>query len=52
MATHPKILAWEVPWTEGPGSLQSTETQTVRNYKQLSMHARNIWTGMETYSRC
>ena len=20
MATHSNILAWEVPWTEGPGS--------------------------------
>ena len=23
MATHSSILAWEVPWTEEPGSLQS-----------------------------
>ena len=23
MATHPSILAWEIPWTEGPGRLQS-----------------------------
>ena len=22
-ATHSKILAWEVPWTEEPGGLQS-----------------------------
>ena len=22
MATHPGILAWRVPWTEGPGWLQ------------------------------
>ena len=22
MATHPSILAWEVPWTEEPGGLQ------------------------------
>ena len=22
-ATHSRILAWEIPWTEEPGSLQS-----------------------------
>ena len=23
MATHASILAWEIPWTEEPGGLQS-----------------------------
>jgi len=23
-ATHSSILAWKIPWTEGPGGLQST----------------------------
>ena len=23
MATNPSILAWEIPWAEEPGSLQS-----------------------------
>ena len=23
MATHASILAWEIPWTEEPGELQS-----------------------------
>ena len=23
MAAHSSILAWEIPWTEGPGGLQS-----------------------------
>ena len=23
MATHSSILAWEIPWTEKPGGLQS-----------------------------
>ena len=27
MATHPSILAWEIPWTEEPGGLQSMESQ-------------------------
>ena len=29
MATHSSILAWEVPWTEEPGRLQSTGLQRV-----------------------
>ena len=24
MATHSSILAWDIPWTEEPGGLQST----------------------------
>ena len=29
MATHSSILAWEIPWTEGPGGLQSMGLQSV-----------------------
>ena len=29
MATHSNILAWEIPWTEGPGGLQSIGPQIV-----------------------
>ena len=29
MAIHSSILAWEVPWTEEPGELQSTGSQKV-----------------------
>ena len=28
MATHSSILAWETPWTEEPGGLQSTGRQS------------------------
>ena len=31
MATHSRILAWEIPWIEEPGGLQSIELQTVRH---------------------
>ena len=31
MATHSSILAWEIPWTEEPGGLQSTGSQRVRH---------------------
>ena len=27
IATHCRILAWEIPWTEEPGRLQSLESQ-------------------------
>ena len=29
MATHSSILAWRIPWTEGPVGLQSTVSQRV-----------------------
>ena len=28
MATHSNILAWRIPWTEEPGRLQSTGSQS------------------------
>ena len=29
MATYSSILAWEIPWTEEPGGLQSMGSQRV-----------------------
>ena len=29
MATHSRILAWRIPWTENPGGLQSMGSQKV-----------------------
>ena len=34
MATHSSILAWEIPWTEEPGGLQSMGSQ--KSWAQLS----------------
>ena len=31
MATHSSIFAWEIPWTEQPGGLQSLGSQRVRH---------------------
>ena len=31
MATYSVILAWEIPWTEEPGGLQSMGSQRVRH---------------------
>ena len=33
IATHSSILAWEIPWTEKPGSIWSMELQ-----KSLTQH--------------
>ena len=29
MATYPNILAWNIPWTEDPGGLQSMGSQSL-----------------------
>ena len=31
IATHSSILAWRIPWIEGPGGLQSMASQRVRH---------------------
>ena len=40
MATHSSILAWRIPWTEGPGGLQSVgckESDTSEATEQTHM---------------
>ena len=37
MATHSSVLAWEVPWTEEPGGLQSMGSQE----SDMTEHTRN-----------
>ena len=32
MATHSRILPWEIPWTEEPGGLQSMGVQESRTW--------------------
>ena len=38
MATHSSILAWELPWTEEPGGLQSMRSQ--KGYSWVGVYAR------------
>ena len=39
MATHSSTLAWRIPWTEEPGGLQSTGSQSrTRLSKFTSLH--------------
>ena len=37
-ATHSSILAWEIPWTEEPGGLQSMRSQESDTNQRLNDH--------------
>ena len=39
MATHCKILAWEIPWTEEPGRLKSMGSHRGGRDNQFSTHS-------------
>ena len=41
MATYSSMLAWEIPWTEEPGGLQSMGS-VAKSQTRLSTHARSI----------
>ena len=43
MSTHSSILAWEIPWTEEPGGLQSMGLQSQSLLKWLSTHTPEWW---------
>ena len=38
MATHSSTLAWEIPWTEEPGRLQSRGSQESDTTERLEQH--------------
>ena len=38
MASHSSILAWEIPWTEEPGSLQPMGWQELNTTQRLNHH--------------
>ena len=38
MATHSRILTWEIPWTEEPGGLQSQSVGRNLVTKQQQAH--------------
>ena len=40
MAPYSPVLAWETPWTEEPGGLQSTGSQRVRHDRSDLAHTR------------
>ena len=41
MAIHSSTLAWEIPWTQEPGGLQSMGSQTVRHDWVISVYTRD-----------
>ena len=38
MASHSSILAWEIPWTEEPGRLQSMGSEESNMTERLHFH--------------
>ena len=38
MANHTSILAWKIPWTEEPGGLLFTRSQSQTQLKQLNTY--------------
>ena len=50
MATHSSSLAWRIPWTEGPGGLQSMGLQRVDTTEQLHFHFHALEKEMATHS--
>ena len=48
MAAHSSILAWEIPWTEEPGGLQSMGSQRARHSLATKLQQRGSqdpWSG-------
>ena len=48
MATHSSILAWEIPWTEEAGGLQSISSQKLH----MTLNARNRRGPARLHCRC
>ena len=44
MPTHSRILAWKIPWTEGPGGPQSARHNWVTEHA-LTFILRSFWNG-------
>ena len=42
MATHSSIFAWEIPWAEEPGRLQSMGSQRVGHDRSDLVHTQKV----------
>ena len=51
MATHSSVLAWEIPWTEEPGGLQSMGSQRVRHDLATKQQQRHLGSAGEARSQ-
>ena len=49
MATHSITLAWEIPWTEEPGGLQSMELQRVRHDLATKQQPTSVYLVASTF---
>ena len=45
MATHSSALAWEMPWTEEPGRLQSMRSQELDTTTITTMPEKTLMLG-------
>ena len=52
MATHSSILAWRIPWTEGPGRLWSIGSQRVGYDRSYLARVHAVLVKNVEYSRC
>ena len=50
MATNSSILAWEIPWTEKPGKLQSLGSQRILMEDEIFELCTQSWTVPPTWS--
>ena len=50
MATHSSILAWKIPWTEGPDGLQCIGLQRVRHNWGDTTHACSLECGNKMFN--
>ena len=44
MAAHSSILAWEIPWTEKPGGIQSTGSLSVERDRHNLVTKEQVYT--------
>ena len=51
MATHSSILAWEIPWTEEPGRLQSMGLQR-SGHNLVTKQQNKILGGLNEINAC
>ena len=50
MAAHTFVLAWEIPWTEEPGGLQSVGSQRI-GHDRAHTPSFSSWRGVNTRSQ-
>ena len=49
MTTHSRTLAWEISWTEEPGGLQSSGSQSQTRLKRQHTHTGLIYSDLKSY---